>query len=88
MTWAEFRIRLHAYKRLELKEWQKVREIAWNGLIGSHVNPKKLPRSKEAFIPLDHKKKAAITNKMAQRIKEVQAEYLEQRKQIESNGKR
>ena len=88
MTWAEFRIRLYAYKRLELKEWQKVREIAWNGLIGSHVNPKKLPKSKEAFIPLDVKRKAIRTNKMAERIKEVQAIYLQERKQHESNGKR
>ena len=84
MTWGEFKIRLHAFKRIERKEWYKVREIAWNSLIGSHVNPKKLPKTKNAFIALDSKKKGIITNKMAERIKQVQQEYLEQKKELEN----
>ena len=84
MTWAEFKIRLHAYKRIEKKEWYKVREIAWASLIAPNANPKKLPKSKNAFIPLDSKRKTIITNKMAERIKQVQEEYLEQKKELEN----
>ena len=53
MTWAEFLIRQHAYHRIEKNEWYKIREIAYASLIGSHIDPKKLPKSKEKFIPLD-----------------------------------
>jgi hypothetical protein len=53
MTWAEFLIRQHAYHRIEKNEWYKVREIAYSSLIGSHIDPKKLPKSKDKFIPLD-----------------------------------
>jgi hypothetical protein len=41
-----------AYKRIELNEWAKVREVAYYSLWGAHANPKKLPKSKEAFMPL------------------------------------
>ncbi len=83
MTWAEFRIRLHAFRRIEKNEWYKVREISWNALIGSHVNPKKLPKTKEAFIPLSNKKNK-VTNLMQERIIQVQKEYFEQRKALEN----
>ena len=53
MTWAEFLIRQHAYHRIQKNEWYKVREMAYASLIGSHIDPKKLPKSKEKFIPLD-----------------------------------
>jgi hypothetical protein len=53
MTWAEFLIRQHAYHRIEKNELYKVREIAYSSLIGSHIDPKKLPKSKDKFIPLD-----------------------------------
>jgi len=53
MTWAEFCIRQHAHRRIEKNEWYKVREMAYASLIGSHIDPKKLPKSKDKFIPLD-----------------------------------
>lgn len=49
MTWAEFQIRLFAYERIQKKEDFRVREIAFYSLIGSHCDPKKLPKSKDAF---------------------------------------
>ena len=53
MTWSEFCIRQHAFYRIEKNEWYKVREMAYASLIGSHIDPKKLPKSKDKFIPLD-----------------------------------
>ena len=57
MTWAEFRIRLFAYKRLELKEWEKVRFIAYQTYVSNWYSKKK-PKSIENYLPLDHKKKS------------------------------
>jgi hypothetical protein len=53
MSWREFQLRLMGYKRHELNEWAKVREVAYCSLMGSHANPKKLPKTKEQFMPLD-----------------------------------
>lgn len=59
MAWREFQLRLYGYKRKELNEWYKVREIAYSATIGAHLNPKKIPKTKELFMPLggDRKKK-------------------------------
>lgn len=67
MTWAEFCIRQHAYHRIEKAEWYKVREIAYASLIGSHMNPKKLPKSKDKFIPLDFN----VSNIKAEKMREI-----------------
>lgn len=75
MTWAEFRIRLFSYNRQQLSEWYKVREVAWNSLIGSHYNPKKLPRTKDLFMKLDSKKKPLMTDAMIERIIEVKEQF-------------
>ena len=83
MSWAEFRIRLFSYKRQQKEDWYKVREIAWNALIAPHQNPKKIPKRKELFIPLEPVKKKTISPIMLKRILEVKAEYNEK---IKSNG--
>jgi hypothetical protein len=80
MTWAEFLIRLHAYRRLDLKEWYKVREIAWSALVGSHYDPKKLPKNIERFIPLSDESKDDGADAMLKRMREVQEEYLKNKK--------
>jgi hypothetical protein len=85
MTWAEFSIRLHAYKRLERKEWYKVREIAYAATVGAHLNPKRLPKTKEQFMPLNLKFRNTQRERIAKRIKEAQNEYYKQLK-IVNNG--
>jgi hypothetical protein len=45
------------YKRAELNDWKKVREISYYSLIGSHMNPKRLPKSIQKFMPLEGEKK-------------------------------
>ena len=74
MTWAEFLIRQHAYHRIEKNEWYKIREMAFASLIGSHIDPKKLPKSKEKFIPLDNSSDLAI-EKMRETILKAQQAY-------------
>ncbi len=57
MTWAEFQIRLFAYKRQDLYEWQKLREVMWTSYIAPHQDPKKMVKRKESFLPLGSEKK-------------------------------
>jgi hypothetical protein len=52
MTWAEFQLRLFAYKRMELNEYQKLRELMWTCYTAPHLDPKKLSKRKEQFMPL------------------------------------
>jgi hypothetical protein len=76
MTWAEFLIRQHAYHRIQKNEWYKVREIAYSSLIGSHIDPKKLPKSKEKFIPLDESNNRTDTvDAVRNAILKAQKEY-------------
>lgn len=57
MTWAEFQIRLFAYQRRDLYEWQKLRELMWTTYIAPHQDPKKMVKRKEQFLPLHKDKK-------------------------------
>lgn len=81
MSWAEFRIRLYAYKRKDLNEWLKVREVAYAALVGSHYKP---PKSKNAYMPLDKKKKIEETQQMRDVIKMVTDRYHKELK--DKNG--
>ena len=56
-TWAEFQIRLFAYKRQDLYKWQMSREMMWTSYIAPHQDPKKMPKRKELFLPLNGDKK-------------------------------
>lgn len=85
MTWAEFRIRQFAYRRMDNYSWIKVREIAYQALVGSHADPKRLPKSKEKFMPLDDRKQKELTERQLEAMRNAQAVYL---KEIQKrNGK-
>jgi len=73
MSWREFQLRRRAYDKAEKEDWIKVREMAFASLIGPHVDPKKLPKSKEQFIPLEPKKK--VSNSALERLRQLQLEY-------------
>ena len=65
MTWAEFQIRLFAFKRMELVEAQKLRELMWNTYIAPHLDPKKMSKRKESFMPLpSDRKSGGVSEKM------------------------
>jgi hypothetical protein len=66
MTWAEFQIRLFAYKRQDLYDWQKLREVMWTSYIAPHQDPKKMVKRKESFLPLNGEKqnKGGVTDEM------------------------
>lgn len=57
MTWAEFQIRLFAYKRQDKYDWLKLRELMWVTYVAPHQDPKKMTKRKEQFLPLNGDKK-------------------------------
>jgi hypothetical protein len=75
MTWAEFCIRQHAYRRIQKNDWYKVREVAYAALIGSHIDPKKLPKSKDKFIPLDNEVSQGLSDAARTAILNAQKQY-------------
>ena len=82
MTWAEFQIRAFAYRRMQEKEELLAREIAWNALIGSHYNPKKLPKDKNKFWQIGIKKVSRADEAMKQAIERARSEYFKKKKEL------
>jgi len=81
MSWREFQLRAYAYTKSELNEWYKIREVAYSALIGSHINPKKLPKSKESFMPLGNAKARRKVNEQQKlAFLEAYKKYLNERK--------
>jgi hypothetical protein len=81
MSWREFQLRAYAYMKNEQNDWYKVREVAYASIIGSHMNPKKIPKSKEAFMALGiggTKKKVNDAQKQA--FLNAYKKYLDERK--------
>jgi len=85
MTWAEFQIRAFAYWRLEERNDLRAREIAWSALIGSHQDPKKLPKTKDKFWQIGSKN-VDEPNAMQEAIKNAQEKYLKDKQLKEQNG--
>ncbi len=85
MTWAEFQIRAYAYNRMQEREDLRFREVAWASLIGAHVNPKKLPKSKQNFWQIGAKK-SGLTEAMQERMKQAQEQYYKDVKEA-NNGR-
>jgi len=83
MTFAEFQIRLFAYKRIQLRDWEKVRQISWSAFIGSHQDPKKMPKSIDKFMPLgDSNAKRGVSDEQRKRYLEEMQKYLK----LKNNG--
>ena len=79
MTFAEFQIRLFAYKRMQLRDWEKFRQVAWSALIGSHQDPKKMPKTIDKFMRLDSgQSKSGVSEAEKERFRSVYSEYLKQ----------
>lgn len=80
MTFAEFQIRLFAYKRMELREWEKVRQISWSAFIAPHQDPKKLPKSIDKFMSLGNNTKKEVSTNQKENFLKAYKEYLNQKK--------
>lgn len=57
MPWNEYLIKCFAWARIENNSWKKFRLVAWESMIGAHLDPKSLPKTIESFLPLGEPKK-------------------------------
>lgn len=79
MSFAEFQIRLFAWKRVQTREWEKVRILAWHVRASSINAPKKMP-SLEKFMKLDTDREhnTGVTPEQKARFMEAYADYINQ----------
>ena len=82
MSWREFLLRQTGYNRTEINDWRKFREVAYNALIGSHIDPKKLPKSIDNFLPLDgqQKAKSGVSDEAKKKFLELHKKWQNERK--------
>lgn len=79
MTFAEFQIRLFAYKRMQLEDWKKYRLVAYNALVAPYQDYKKLPKTMDKFMDLSEgKKQVGISDEQKNRFLEAMKDYLKQ----------
>jgi hypothetical protein len=84
MTWAEFQIRIFAYKRQDLYKWQMMRELMWVTYYSSHQDPKKIVKRKEQFLPLDGDRK--VGGGVSEEAKDrFMKEFLKYKEKIQVN---
>ena len=63
MPWCEFLIKSYAYSRMQEEKLRHTRLIAYSSQIGSHLDPKKLPRSIDQFMQIGSEKDSVKSNK-------------------------
>jgi hypothetical protein len=81
MSWREFQLRSHGFKRADKNQWVKVREIAYNSLVGSHLDPKKLPKTREKYLPLEAEQASkGVSNERKEMFLQAFKNYLNERK--------
>lgn len=84
MTWAEFQIRLFAYKRQDKYDWIKQRELMWTIYTAPHQDPKKMIKSKQKFLPIEKESNntnRGISDEMRQRFIGEYQKYIDKVKQ-------
>lgn len=82
MSWAEFRIRLFAFKRMELKNLELLRLHAWHTAQGGlySMNPKLFPKNINSFwkLPKDKEIDEQAQKERYDLLKEERRKYKEQ----------
>lgn len=78
MTFAEFQIRLFAYKRMQLEDWKKFRVVAYNALVAPYQDYKKLPKTMDKFMDLSGGKEQnkGVSDEQKQRFLDAYKIYL------------
>jgi len=83
MTWAEFRIRSFAYRRMQEREELLTREVAWASYVSANISLKKIP-SKDKWWQIGAKN-TDQSDRMKEAIKKAQDNYFKELKQ-QKNG--
>ena len=86
MTWAEYILRVDGYLRQQKRQAYRDRRTWYNTLVAPHLDPKKLPKSEQAYMKIDgeEKRKPKVSEETGQRYIEAMRKYLLKKKA--SNG--
>ena len=74
MPWCEYLIKSVAYNRMAKEEWRKFRLVAYNARIGSHLDPKSLPRNEHDFMPIDKVEKSDALERTLEELRKARKE--------------
>ena len=87
MPWCEFLIKSYAYSRMQEEKLRHTRLIAYSAQIGSHLDPKKLPRTIDQFMPIGSEKSARKSNKnvISDDMKELFKKRMQEYKSQQNN---
>lgn len=81
MTMHEFQLRRHGYQRQTEHEWARTRKIGFAALVGSHMNPKRLPKRESDFLRLPtYDSVGGATETQVERFKEAMKKYIARKK--------
>jgi len=81
MTWAEFLIRLHGFRREQENQVMMLRELSWIVYTAPHNDTKKMKRTKEAFWPVKKEISKSRKESMREALEEAQKKYIEEKRQ-------
>lgn len=76
MPFGEYQLKAQAYARMQEEKLRHTRRIAFYAAIGSHLDPKKLPKTEDAFMPIGEKKrKSRVSDEMRELFNQRMQEY-------------
>ena len=79
MTFSEYLLRVEGWHREQKRQLYRDRRTWYNTLIGPHMDPKRLPRTESAYLPIDEEKVSKITPSMKERWDKAVGEYNKQK---------
>lgn len=78
MSFREFMLKSYAYNRIQKEKLRHTRFISYFSLVGSHYDPKRLPRSLENFFQIDGDKEIEpMSDDMREMFRKEMAIYEE-----------
>lgn len=80
MTWAEFLIRLHGFRRGQENDMMMLRELSWIVYTAPHNDPKKIKKTKDTFWPIKKAVSSSKRENMIEAFKKAQEKYLEEKR--------
>jgi len=83
MAWNEYILKCFAWQRMEKAKWEHTRLIAFESKVGSHLDPKTLPRSIEDYLPLEGRKSKTKSIEHQQAMEALRRERAESKARIE-----
>lgn len=82
MTWAEYLIRVDGWKRVQNRQMYLWRRTWFNTLIGPHLDPKKLPKTENQYMPLDGERNPRVLSDYSrEKFMTARAKYEQEVKQ-------